>query len=125
MVIFHTEHIIEIGYYHQFANDMRVTNMLLVFSNNARTNQIEFKSQGDYRDTYNALWYMRTLALDPGRFSVRPGNDWDRSSLLKTPLAINSIPSFLPLFSKFILPLLAASNPCFDSCGLLMYYGMY
>ena len=35
MVIFHTEHINEIGYYHQFANDVRIKDMQLFHENDA------------------------------------------------------------------------------------------
>ena len=64
-------------------------------------------------------------AFDPGRLSGHPGINWDRSQLLKLPLAMVSNSSFLVLFSSSVLPILAASNLCLDSCGLLMYYGVY
>ena len=94
--------------------------MQAICSNDARMMNHEFKNQGDYRDTYSALWYVRTLALDPGRFSVRPGNDWDRSRLLKLPLSMVSNSSFLVLFSSSVLPILAASNHYFRAFAFLM-----
>ena len=77
---------------------MRVTNMQVICSNDARIMNHEFKNQGDFRDTYSALWYVRTLVLDPGRLSEHPGSDWDSFWLLKTPLVMISNSSFLPLF---------------------------
>ena len=97
----------------------------MICSNDAIIESYDFKYRADYRDTYSALWYVRTLALDLGRFSVRPGNDWDQSKLLKLPLSTILISSFLVTFSNFVLPLLAASNPCLVCLSFLMYYGMY
>ena len=69
--------------------------MQAICSNDARIMNHEFKNQGDFRDTYSALWYVRTLALDPRRLSEHPGSDWDKSWLLKIPLSTISISSFL------------------------------
>ena len=94
--------------------------MQAICSNDARIMNHEFKNQGDFRDTYSALWYVRTLALDPGRLSEHPGSDWDSFWLLKTPLVMISNSSFLPLFQTFVLPLLAASNHYFRAFAFLM-----
>ena len=94
--------------------------MQAICSNDARIMNHEFKNQGDFRDTYSALWYVRMLALDPGRLSEHPGSDWDSFWLLKTPLVMISNSSFLPLFQTFVLPLLAASNHYFRAFAFLM-----
>ena len=94
--------------------------MQAICSNDARIMNHEFKNQGDFRDTYSALWYVRTLSLDPGRLSEHPGSDWDSFWLLKTPLVMISNSSFLPLFQTFVLPLLAASNHYFRAFAFLM-----
>ena len=99
--------------------------MQAICSNDARIMNHEFKNQGDFRDTYSALWYVRTLALDPGRLSEHPGSDCDSFWLLKTPLVMISNSSFLPLFQTFVLPLLAASNLVFVPSSFLMYYRMH
>ena len=95
--------------------------MPIVCSNDARMESYDFKNKDVYRDTYNALWGLIELAFDPGRLNEHPGRDWDRSQLLKMPLAMDSIPSFLVNFSTFVLPMPALSNPCFDCFGFLMY----
>ena len=95
--------------------------MQAICSNDARMMNYDFKNRGVFRDTYSVLWCVRKLALDWFSFSEHPGSDWDRSWLLKTPLSTISISSFLPLFSNFVLPMLALSNPCFDCLGFLMY----
>ena len=94
--------------------------MQAICSNDTRIMNYEFKNQGDFRDTYSALWYVRTLVLDPGRLSEHPGSDWDNFWLLKTPLVMISNSSFLPLFQTFVLPLLAASHHYFRAFALLM-----
>ena len=94
--------------------------MPIVFSNDARISQIDFKNRGSYRDTYNAFGCMNKLALDSDRLSERPGIDWDRSWPLKMPLAMISISNFLMNFSNLVLPLSAISNPYFDCFGFLM-----
>ena len=94
--------------------------MQAICSNDARIMNHEFKNQGDFRDTYSALWYVRMLALDPGRLSEHPGSDWDSFWLLKTPFVMISNSSFLPLFQTFVLPLLAASNHYFRAFAFLM-----
>ena len=103
---------------------MRISNIPIIYSNDARVMIYEFKKEANYRGTYSSLWCLRMIAFDPGRLSVRPGNDWDRSKLLKLPLAMDSIPHFLVNFATFVLPILAASNLIFISFGLLMYYGI-
>ena len=57
--------------------------MPIVFSNDARISQIDFKNRGSYRDTYNAFGCLNRLAFDPGRLSEHPGSDWDKSHVLK------------------------------------------
>ena len=94
--------------------------MQAICSTDARIMNHEFKNQGDFRDTYSASWYVRMLALDPGRLSEHPGSDWDSFWLLKTPLVMISNSSFLPLFQTFVLPLLAASNNYFRAFAFLM-----
>ena len=121
MVIFHTEHINEIGYYHQFANDMRVTNMLLVFSNNVRINQIEFKNKGRLRDTYSAFEDLIMLGLDPVSLCEWPGIDWDMSPALKMPLTLILISHFFVIFSTLVQSPPMLSNPYFCAFSLLKY----
>ena len=41
--------------------------MQLLWSNDARIMNYDFKNMGVYRDTYNALWGLNKLAFDPGR----------------------------------------------------------
>ena len=104
---------------------MRISNIPIIYSNDARMMNHDFKNRASYLDTYNAFGRMSKLAFDPGRLSEHPGRDCDRSQLLKVPLAMVSNSSFLSLFSSFVLSMLAASNPYFVPCGLLMYYGMH
>ena len=66
-----------------------------ICSNDARMKVYDFMNRAGYRDTYSAFGRMSKLAFDPGRFSVRPGNDWDRSQLLKMSIAMDSISNFL------------------------------
>ena len=99
--------------------------MPMIYSNDARMMNHEFKNQGDYRDTYSAFEGLRTRAFDPGRLCDHPGIDWDWSLLLKMPLSMILISHFLVNFATFVLLVLATSNLYFDSCGLLMYYGMH
>ena len=73
----------------------------------------------------SAFGCLKKLALDPGRLCDHPGIDWDWSLLLKTPLSMILISHFLVNFATFVLLVLAASNPYFVPCGLLMYYGMH
>ena len=94
--------------------------MQLVCSNDVRIMSYNFKNRGGYRDTYSAFGGLNKLALDWFGLSECPGSDWDRSWPLKMPLAMVSISSFLVNFSTFVLPLPAASNPCFDCFCLLM-----
>ena len=96
--------------------------MPIVFSNDARISRIDFKNEGSYRDTYSALRSLNKLALDWFGLSECPGSDWDKSWLLKVPLAMVSISSFFCEFSNFVLPLSAIANPYLVPCGLLMYY---
>ena len=103
---------------------MVIMNMQLIFVIDARTDQTEFKNQGDYRDTYSALGGLRMLVLDPGRLSEHLGIVWDRSQLLKISLTTDSNSSFFVYFSSFVLPFLAASNLYLVSFGFFMYYGM-
>ena len=99
--------------------------MAMICSNDARIESYDFKYRADYRDTYRAFGRMSELAFDPGRLSEHLGIDWDRSWLLKTPLAMDSNSSFFVYFSSFVLLLSAASNPCFDCFGLLLYYALH
>ena len=94
--------------------------MQAICSNDARMMNYDFKSRGVYRDTYSALWCLRMLAFDPNRLCEHPGRDWDRSQLLKMPLTMDLISRFLVLFSNFVMPLLAASNPYSRPFGLFM-----
>ena len=96
----------------------------MIYSNDARMMNHEFKKEGDYRDTYSAFEGLRTRAFDPGRLCDHPGIDWDWSLLLKTPLSMILISHFLVNFATFVLPVLAASNPYFRVPLLLMYCGM-
>ena len=54
---------------------MKITNMAMICSNDARIESYYFKYIADCRDAYSAFGRMSELAFDPGRFSVRPGND--------------------------------------------------
>ena len=54
---------------------MRITNIPIIYSNDARVMIYEFKKEADYRDTYSVLWCLRMIAFDPGRLSEHPGND--------------------------------------------------
>ena len=69
--------------------------MQAIYSNDARMKIYDFMNRVSYRDAYSVLWSLKTLAFDPNRLCEHPGRDWDRSQLLKMPLAMNSIPSFL------------------------------
>ena len=69
--------------------------MQVICSNDARMMNYDFKNMGVYRDTYNACGGLRMFAFDPDRLCEHPGRDWDRSQLLKMPLAMDSISNFL------------------------------
>ena len=92
--------------------------MQLVCSNDAKIMSYDFKNRSGYRDTYSVLWSLKRLG--PGSLSEHPGSDWDKSWLLKMPLTMISISSFLMNFPTFVLSLPALSNPCFVPSGLLM-----
>ena len=96
--------------------------MQAICSNDARIMIYDSKNRAGCRDAYSALGYVRKLTFDPNRLCEPPGRDWDRSKLLKLPLAMVSNSSFLVTFSNFVLPLLAASNPCLDFFSFLMYF---
>ena len=99
---------------------MRITNISIIYSNDARMMNHDFKNRASYLDTYSAFGRMSKLAFDPGRLSEHPGSDWDSFWLLKMPLVIILNSSFLPLFQTFVLPLLAASNHYFRAFPFLM-----
>ena len=125
MVVLHTEHINEIGYYHQFANDMRVINVLLVCSIDARMIQIEFKNRDVLCETYNAFGSLRMHGFDRVSLCECPGIDWDKSWSLKTPLTLILVSHFFVIFLTFVLPLPMLANPYFVCFSLLMYYSVH
>ena len=96
-----------------------------ICSNDARMRIYGFKNRAWHRDTYRAFEGLRTRAFDPGRLTEHPGIDWYNFLLLETSFAMISNSNFLPLFQVLVLSILAASNPYFVPCGLLMYYGMH
>ena len=49
--------------------------MLLVYSNDARITQIEFKNRGNLRETYSAYEGLRMLGLDWDSLCAFPGID--------------------------------------------------
>ena len=98
--------------------------MQAIYSNDARMKIYDFMNRAGYRDTYSVLWSLKMLAFDPNRLYEHPGRDWDRSQLLKLPLTMDSISRFLVLFSIYVMPLLAASNPGFYFFSFLMYHTM-
>ena len=56
-----------------------ITNIPIVFSNEARTSQIDFKNRVGFRETYSACRGLKMLAFDPGSLSECSGSDWDKS----------------------------------------------
>ena len=99
--------------------------MQVIFIIDARMESYDFKNRAGFRDTYSAFGRMNKLALDWFGLSECPGSDWDRSQLLKTPLAMISILCFFVYFSNFVLPLSAIANPDLDCLCLLMYCVVY
>ena len=94
--------------------------MPMIYSNDARMMNHEFKNKGDYRDTYSAFKGLRTRAFDPRRLCDHPGIDWYASWLLKTSLAMILNSNFLSLFPNLVLLVLAASHPIFRAFAFLM-----
>ena len=92
-----------------------------ICSKDAKIMSCDIKNKAWYRDTYSAFEGLRTRAFDPDHLYEHPGNDWDRSQLLKMPLTMDLISRFLVLCSTSILPFSPASNPYFVPCGFLMY----
>ena len=86
----------------------------------ARMVSFDFKNRGMFRDTYSALWSLKMLGFDPGSLSECPGSDWDKSWPLKMPLTWISTSHFFVIFSLFVLPLSALSNPDFRVLFFLM-----
>ena len=54
---------------------MRISNIPIIYSNDARVMIYEFKKEADYRGTYNMLWCLRMIAFDPERLSEHLGID--------------------------------------------------
>ena len=75
MAFHDTEHINQIGYYKQFANDVRVKNMQLFHSMDARIVIFDFKNMADSWTTYSALGGLKTRGLDWVSFWRWPAND--------------------------------------------------
>ena len=70
-----TVHINQIDYCQWLANNIRVMNMQLFHSNDARIDQIEFKNRAVLRETYSAFGRLKMLALDPGSLCEWSGSD--------------------------------------------------
>ena len=120
MVVLHISQINAIEYYEKLGNALVITNMPLVFSNDARIIQIETKNRGDYRATYSVLGRLKMLGFDPGSLCECPGSDWNKSRVLKLPLTWTLISHFFVNFYTFVLPLPTISNPCFRVFCFLM-----
>ena len=105
MVDFATGQIIKIKWCQKLVNDVRITNMQLVFVIDARIMQIEIKNGEDPWETYNALGSLKTRGLDWFSFWRWPANDWDTCQALKWPLTLISIPHFFFVFASLVLPL--------------------
>ena len=120
MVVLHISQINAIEYYEKLANVLVITNMPLIFSNDARIIQIEIKNRGELRETYIAYGGLIMLGLDPGSLCEWPGIDWDNSRVLKLPLTWTLISNFFVNFCKVVMPLPTIFNPYFVSFSLLM-----
>ena len=86
----------------------------------ARIMIYDFKKEADPRGTYSALECLKTRGLDCKSLWRWSAVDLDNPQVLKTPLAMDSIPHFLVNFATFVLPIVAATNPQFRVPLLLM-----
>ena len=75
MVVLRIGQINAIEYYEKLANVLVITNMPLVFSNDARIIQIDFKNRGKLRETYSAYGGLRMRGLDRNSFWRWPAID--------------------------------------------------
>ena len=64
MVVLHISQINAIDYYEKLANDVRVKNMQLFHSMDARIVIFDFKNMADSLTTYSALGGLKTRGLD-------------------------------------------------------------
>ena len=125
MVVLHISQINAIGYYEKFANDVRVKNMQLFHSTDARIVWIEIKNRVVSRRTYSAYKGLRMRGFDWDSLCALPGIDWDQYQALKMPLGLISISHFFMIFSTLVLLLQVIANPYFPVLCLLMYYSVH
>ena len=125
MAFHDTEHINQIGYYKQFANDVRVKNMQLFHSMDARIVSFDFKNMADSWTTYSALECLKTRGLDWVSLWRWLAIDWDMSQALKMSLTLISISHFFVILQVFVLPPQVISNPDSRVHRFLMYYTIH
>ena len=75
MVVLRISQINAIEYYEKLANVLVIINMPLVYSNEARIIQIDFKNRCELRETYSAYGGLRVRDLDRVSLYELPGID--------------------------------------------------